>query len=125
MPPCRGTMARSSAVDPPHRTCRSAARLGSVESEDGDEGLVDGPHLGHGEPSDTASEPLHTHRAQLLDQDPRRRSGNLDLRAERGRPCAARRRCDDHDRTRQHHIGLDHDAEALALLLVADALRTG
>ena len=52
----------------PRLVLRSPDRkFGSVESQDDDEGFIDGPQLFGREPADSTSEPLDVDSAQLLD----------------------------------------------------------
>jgi len=69
------------------------------------------------------AESLRVNRADLLDKHPRAFAGNVDLRPERRRPCAARGWSDDDNRARKELVPLDYDAEPVAVLFVTHAFR--
>lgn len=113
---------RASPAGPPPIPRVQADRLGSVESQNNGEGVVDRPHLFRCELADATSEPLDVHGTELFDQHSRQTTSDLDLWPERCRLGAPRRGSDHHDRAGQHHVGLHHDPEPLTLLFMADAL---
>ena len=68
--------------------------------------------------SDRSPEPLDVDSPELFYEHPSRVVHDLDLRAERRRPGTRRCRRHDDDRAREECIGLKHDRETLAALLV-------
>ncbi len=87
------------------------------------ESFVETPQLLHRESTDSSTESLNVHGAELLDQDQRRVALDLDRRSERCRSSAPRRRSDDHYGPRQKLVRLHHDPEANPMLLVSEPLR--
>src|SRR5262249_3950077 len=89
-----------------------------AEAEDSHQGLVDTPQLLRAHPANECTESADVDGTDLLDQDAGGLAEQLDLRAERCRPRAARCRRDQHHRARQQLVGLDDHTIAPALLLV-------
>ncbi len=96
---------------------------GSVPAQNRDESVVEGPDLLDRDVTDTLAQTLDDDRSELLDEDPSDSATNFDLGSERSWPGAARCWRHEHDRPQQEFIGLHHDREPFAGLLVPDAHR--
>jgi hypothetical protein len=93
----------------------------SVEAEHGEECCVDLPLLVDGDPADLIAETIHVDGPDLLDEDSSAFTTDVELGSERRRPSAGRSRGDEHDRARQHRVGLHHYTKSSPALLMADA----
>ena len=67
------------------------------------------------------TESVHMHGPDLFDQHPGPGPSDLDLGPKRRRSSASGGGCDDDHRSGKQLVGLDHHAEPIAMLLVADA----
>ncbi len=68
------------------------------------------------------TEALCINRADLLDKNPGRLAGDVDLGPKRCGASAARGGSNDDDRTRKELVRLHHDAEPVAVLFVTNSL---
>lgn len=91
----------------------------SVESENREDRVVDGPELILCEMCDGSPESLDVDSAELFDEDPRHCVPDPNLGPERRRARARRRGCDEHDRAREERVGLQNDREPLSALFVS------
>jgi len=96
-----------------------ASRL--PQPEDRQQGIVDAPELLTTQMPSEIAEPPHVDRTDLLHQHTRRLISDLDLRSERCGSGTTRGRCNEHDRSREHLVSLHDHAEAISVLLVANA----
>ena len=102
---------------------RGRRRQPSPQPKDSEKRFVDAPYLlGREVPNENTESPA-VHRAALLDQHSGPLSLDLSLRAKGRSSCAPRRRRDDHHRAGKELGRLDHNAVAIAVLLVPDPLR--
>jgi hypothetical protein len=97
--------------------------LGSIESEDGQQGVIDSPHLLRGEVTDQPAEATVVDGANLFNEHSRRLSGDVGLGPKGGGPSASGCRGDDDDRARKEFVGLHNDAVAVTVLFVAKSRR--
>lgn len=92
----------------------------SRQREDGNDSLIDAPHLLVGQVADELSEPLGIDGAQLLHEHSRDDPLDVRLGPERCWTGTSRRRSNDDDGTRKKLVCLEDHAVACARLLVSD-----
>ena len=91
--------------------------------EDCEESFVDTPLLLGADVIDEFAKSAGIDCPDLLDEHPGCIAEQIDLRAERGRPCARGCGRDEYNRSRQQLVGLDYYSVATALLLMATAAK--
>ncbi len=101
---------------------RFGDRRGSVETEDGEQGGIDSPLLLRCQMAGEVTEAPEVGGTDLLDKHPSEGAIDVDLRPERRRLGARRRRGHQHDRPREEGVGLHYDAKARPALFVSHAL---
>ena len=94
-----------------------------AEPEDGHQGLIDTPLLLRAHPAHEFTQPSCADGADLLNQDTRGLTKQLDLGAERCWPGAARRWRNQHHRAWQELVSLNDHAIASVLLLMTGPAR--
>jgi hypothetical protein len=125
----RHGLGNSAGLASPNGTNRAAAGLTSVcfkhrsvQSEDREQRRVDLPLLVDCDAPDLVTETFHGDRSELLDEQARAPTADVELRPKRCRPGARRRWSDQHDRTREHGVALQDHGQPAGMLFVSDAL---